>query len=73
LLKRLLCGTGSKKRPKRVLVRYATSEKVERVKVAGQATKNTKADVMNQSQIIISAAFLTPLSGILMQEENKCL
>jgi hypothetical protein len=40
---KLLSGIVLKKRPKRILAKYATSERVERAEVAGQATTKQKS------------------------------
>jgi len=49
LLRRLLSGTVLRRRLKKILEKYATSERVERAEVAGLATKKQKADMRDSA------------------------
>jgi hypothetical protein len=59
LLRRLLYGIVLKKRPKKILVKYATNERVERAEVAGQATKEQTADKTDQLSLARDRTFIS--------------
>jgi len=51
----------SRMQPKKIPAKYVTSERVERVDVAGQATKRREADMKNRCLPFLGTIFISAI------------